>query len=402
MTLLNILIFEPYPFNRIAGNLRTQSNIIKFVNKKKFNLVFLSPFETGFTKKLEKEGVDTVILEAPARVNRYGGKNLSDGSFGRFKTVISLFRYNLRLRRVIRQKNIDIIYCNSIRGVLTMSLSALLTMVPILWYIKGELQNKILDAIGFFLSRKILYFCESNKNDKYPLLTSIFRKKIEILKIGINPDVVANIEQTDKSNLAKELSINGLTINLVNIGQLYRPKGIHYLLEAIALVLDEFPNIRIYIVGDHIIEEYKDYINDLKNIIEQHGMSDHIIFTGWRLDAMQIVALMDILVHPSLSEGFGRAVLESMALGKPVIASKVGGLRELISDGENGFLVDAGNPIQIAEKLRLLLANKELRERMGKEAKKTVYTDYLIQDKIGQLERIWCEMAADNYNIRSK
>jgi len=396
MTPLNILIFEPYPFNRIAGNLRTQSNIIKFVDKEKFHLIFLSPFETGFTKKLESEGVDTVILEAPARVNRYGGKNLNDGSFGRFKTVISLFRYNLRLRKVLRQKNIDIIYCNSIRGVLTICLSALLTRVPILWYIKGELQNTILDTIGFFLSRKILYFCESNKNDKYPLLTGIFRKKIGILKIGIDPDVVANIEQTDKSNLAKEFSIDGQTINLVYTGQLYRPKGIHYLLEAITLVKDEFPNIQLYTVGDHIIEEYKDYFNDLKNIIEQHGMSEHIIFTGWRPDALQIVALMDILVHPSLSEGFGRAVLEGMALGKPVIASKVGGLRELISDGENGFLVDAGNPSQIAEKLRLLLASKELREKLGKEARKTVYSEYLIQDKIGQMELIWSEMVANN------
>ena len=115
-------------------------------------------------------------------------------------------------------------------------------------------------------------------------------------------------------------------------------------------------------------------------------MSKHIIFTGWRTDALQIVALMDILVHPSLSEGFGRTVLEGMALGKPVIASKVGGLRELISDGENGFLVDAKSPSQLAEKLRILLASNTLRERIGREAKKTVFSDYLIQDKIKELE----------------
>ena len=113
----NILIFEPYPFNRIAGNLRTQSYIIKFVDKERFHLVFLSPFETGFTKKLEKDGIDTVILEASQRINRYGGKNLNDGAYGRLKTVVSLFRYNLKLRKVIRQKQIDIIYCNCMSSI---------------------------------------------------------------------------------------------------------------------------------------------------------------------------------------------------------------------------------------------------------------------------------------------
>ena len=393
---MNILIFEPYPFNKIAGNLRTQSYIIKFIDKDRFHLVFLSPFETGFTKKLEKEGTDTIILEPPERVNRYGGKNLNEGIFGKLKTIMALLQYNIKLRKIFKQKQIDVVYCNCIRGVLTIFLAAILSRTPILWYIKGELQNTILDTVGFFLSRKILYFCESNKNDKYPLLTYIFRKKIGILNIGVDPAVFVDIERADKSKLIKEFGINEETINLVYTGQLYRPKGIHYLLEAVALVRDEYPNIKLYIVGDHIIEEYKDYINDLNNIIVQHGIAEHIIFTGWRTDALNIISIMDILVHPSLSEGFGRTVLEGMALGKPVIASKVGGLRELIKNGENGFLVDVRSPSQIAEKLCLLLANKGLRERMGREAKKTVFSEYLIQDKIRELECIWHEMVENN------
>jgi glycosyltransferase involved in cell wall biosynthesis len=158
-------------------------------------------------------------------------------------------------------------------------------------------------------------------------------------------------------------------------------------------VKDEYPNIRLYIVGDHIIDEYRDYKNKLMQIIERHSMGENVVFTGWRRDALHIASLMDILIHPSLSEGFGRAVLEGMALGKPVIATKVGGLRELVRDGVNGFLVEPGNPRMIAERLSLLIRDRNLRERMGKAARDTVFSEYAIENRIKELEHIWSDMS---------
>jgi glycosyltransferase involved in cell wall biosynthesis len=393
MTPLNILIFEPYPFNRIAGNLRTQSYILESVDKETFRLILLAPLRSEFTDKVQNSGIDTIVLEPGKRVNRYGGKCLRDGYFGKILTVFSLFSYNLKLYRIFKRRKVDIVYCNCIRGVLTVGLAAIMTRSKILWYIKGELQNPILDTTGFVLSKKILYFCQSNIDDKYPALVKMFGNKIGILKIGLDLKTIEAVEQADKSDLIKKLGIDQQKINCIYIGQVYAPKGIHFLLEAIALVKDEFPDIRLYIVGDHVIEEYRDYKKELVKIIEKHGMSENIIFTGWRPDALNIVSLMDILIHPSLSEGFGRAVLEGMALGKPVIASSVGGLREIIKDGENGFLVEPGDPQMIAEKLRLLLLNKNLRDNFGKAARDTVFSEYLIQDKITQLEAIWYKMA---------
>jgi glycosyltransferase involved in cell wall biosynthesis len=81
-----------------------------------------------------------------------------------------------------------------------------------------------------------------------------------------------------------------------------------------------------------------------------------------------------------------------MAFGKPVVASKVGGLREIIKDGENGFLVEPGNVMEMAEKLSILLKDQSLRMKFGKSAREKVFSEYLIQDKIFQLEQIWSEM----------
>lgn len=391
--MINVLIYEPYPFQQIAGNLRTQSYILESVDKERFRLILLAPLRSEFTDKVQNSGIDTIVLEPGKRVNRYGGKCLRDGYFGKILTVFSLFSYNLELYRIFKRRKVDIVYCNCIRGVLTVGLAALFGRIPILWYIKGELQNPILDTIGFFISKKVLYFCDSNKNDKYPALVKMFENKIGILKIGLDLKTIEAVEQADKSDLIKKLGIDQQKINCIYIGQVYAPKGIHFLIEAIALVKDEFPNIRLYIVGDHIIEEYRDYKDKLDAMVEKYSMENNIVFTGWRPDALHIVSLMNILIHPSLSEGFGRAVLEGMALGKPVIASKVGGLREIIQDGENGFLVKPGDPQMIAEKLRLLLRNKNLRDNLGKAARNTVFAEYLIQDKIAELEEIWSDMA---------
>ena len=121
-------------------------------------------------------------------------------------------------------------------------------------------------------------------------------------------------------------------------------------------------------------------------------LSDHVVFTGWRNDTINIISIMDIIIHPSLAEGFGRAVLESMALGKPVIAAAVGGLREAIKDGNNGYLVPPGDIDALAERLCILLSSQNLREQLGKEAKKTVFSSYLIDDKVKTLLRIWTNM----------
>ena len=141
MQKINLIIFEPYPFNRISGNLRTQSNIFKFIDKTKFKLIFLSPFHTGFVDLLNEKNVETIVFKPSDRVNRYGGKNLNENIFYKFKTVIDLFNYNIKLYKLFKQNNIKLVYCNSIRGVLTIWLAALLTLYTGYDYLKSGFKH---------------------------------------------------------------------------------------------------------------------------------------------------------------------------------------------------------------------------------------------------------------------
>ncbi len=391
---INILIFEPYPYNSEGGNQRTLRYMLEFTDKSKFNLMLLSPVETDFIKRISNMGLECIVMKPPKKLLLYGGNALRDNIIGRFFTMIATVVYNLKLVSLIRRKEIDIIYSNCVRAVLSIGLAAKLCRKPHLWYIKGELGNKLLDVIGFVLADKILFFCESNKNDKYPFLVNWYKKKIGILKIGIDPETIIQIEKRDKTKLLKEILRSKNSINVIYLGQLYSPKGVHYLVEALGLLIKDFPNVMLYIVGDHVIDEYKSYKEELANIINKYKLENNVIFTGWRSDALEILSLMDVIVHPSLSEGFGRAVLEAMALRKPVVASKVGGLREIIRDGENGFLVEPKDHKAIAEKLYILLNNKTLRGKLGEAARKTVFSEYLIRDKIMQFEQTCIDMVS--------
>ncbi len=391
---VRVAIFEPYPVARVGGNLRTLLYMIGQIDRSSFRLCVLAPFETPLAEQIRRHGVEYVVVRPAASVDRYGGTCLRGGVRDRARTVFDLLVYNLRLARLLKQRQVDVVYCNSIRAVLSIGVASRLVGIPVFWYVKGELQNGFLDRVGFLLSSRVAFFCESNRDDKYPRLVRRYRRKIDIVKIGIDSSVVEKVEASDRGGVKADLSIDESKTNIIVLGQLYAPKGVHFALEALSEVVREHRDVMLYIVGDHVIEEYRHYRAELDDLIERRGLVQHVRFTGWRPDAMQVLSLMDILVHPSLTEGFGRAVLEAMALGKAVVASRVGGLREIINDGVNGFLVEPGDAEVIADRLTRLVGDPRLRARLGEAARQEVLAGYQIQDKVRQLEQIWAGMAS--------
>ncbi|KKS07723.1 MAG: Glycosyl transferase group 1 [Parcubacteria group bacterium GW2011_GWB1_41_4] len=153
---------------------------------------------------------------------------------------------------------------------------------------------------------------------------------------------------TDLDEFLGERDINfGNTVLLV--GRNDPVKGVKYLVEACAKIKKEFPDFKLSLVGEGL-PEGKLSLEEVKRRMKN----------------------CYCLVVPSLSEGLPRVILEAQALGKPVIASKVGGIPELITDGRNGFLFKVGDSNELAEKLRTLLNNKELAIEMGRRGRDLV------------------------------
>ena len=118
----------------------------------------------------------------------------------------------------------------------------------------------------------MLFFGERNRDDKYPYLVYLYRQKIDILKIGLDPSVIKDVEKRDKAALRKELGIDPSCTNVIVLAQLYRPKGQHLVLEALSKLVADFPNVRLYLLGDHVIDEYRPYKDELDQIIAKHGI----------------------------------------------------------------------------------------------------------------------------------
>lgn len=164
---------------------------------------------------------------------------------------------------------------------------------------------------------------------------------------------IGNSERLEKTE-------NG-SINILCVGNIRRNKGQLYLLQAM-----EYINRDIEVTFVGLVKE-DDYMDKLNKYIINKGISNKVIFAGF-LSGQQLsneYRKADIFVLPTLQEGFGMAVFEAMSFGLPVVVSKTGGVMEQITDGEEGFFVPPGDVKALADKLNKLIADSELRIRMG-------------------------------------
>lgn len=171
-----------------------------------------------------------------------------------------------------------------------------------------------------------------------------------------------------------------------NVANLLPVKGHRYLIEAAQLVLSQWPDVTFVMVGS---EKKREDLEHLKELARRLRIQDRVIFTGFRQDVFQVMSTFDVFALPSLWEGLGIALLEAMALGKPVVGTKVGGIPEVIDDGENGFLIEPSNPQQLAEKILELLRNETLRNQMGQNGMQKVRNRFSIQRTVRDTEDVY-------------
>lgn len=136
-------------------------------------------------------------------------------------------------------------------------------------------------------------------------------------------------------------------------------KGLLNLIRTVAALCPEFPRLRLEIAGSG------PQLAELETEVAKQGLADRVRFTGWQQDLRAMFQDWDIFAMPSLEEGFGMAALEAMAEGLPVVATSIGGLPEIIEEGKTGYLVTPSDVTALADRLRLLLADKARRVEMG-------------------------------------
>lgn len=167
------------------------------------------------------------------------------------------------------------------------------------------------------------------------------------------------------------------------VGRLYPAKGLTYLFSAVKRIQSKHPNITLLVVGDGAQR------NELEAMSRK--LKVRTIFAGWQRDTVPYYSLMDIFVLPSLFEGLPNVILEAMAMRKAVIATKVGGNPDVLSDGENGFLVPAQNVQRLTLALEKLIADENLRIQMGTINRQKIEEHFLWSKTTDRVEKVYSE-----------
>jgi glycosyltransferase involved in cell wall biosynthesis len=143
------------------------------------------------------------------------------------------------------------------------------------------------------------------------------------------------------------------------VARLVPVKGLHHLIEAAPLILRRCPETRFLLIGDGEMRQV------LEMDVRGRGLEDRVLLTGFRADVPAVMAGADLIVLPSINEGMGRVLVMAMALGKPIVATRVGGIAELLGDGESGCLVPPCDPNALAEAICFLLQNPSRARVLG-------------------------------------
>ena len=158
------------------------------------------------------------------------------------------------------------------------------------------------------------------------------------------------------------------------VGRLEAAKGHADLLDAFRQVVDRLPEARLVLVGrGHLLEELQARCRSL-------GLEDRVVFAGWREDMLDLVGALDVFALASHWEGLGVATMEAMALSRPTVCTGVGGVTDVVVDGQTGYLVPPRAPDRLAQRILELLEDPQKARAMGTAGRRRVEESFRVED----------------------
>lgn len=369
---------------------------------------------------LDKSQYDVLLIHGPSHESAMGEEeqaavhdNLSEAERAgvRLMTVETLIRnvHPLQdarafrtLRRIFLSERPQIVHTHTSKAGILGRWAAWLSRTPIIihtphghvfwgYFNRGvSLFYALLERLTACITDKIITLTEQEKKDHLALDIAP-EDKFEVIHSGVDLDQFRAVH-THRKESKKAPGVPGDDLIVGAVGRLTEIKGYRFLVEAAPKVLALLPNTSFLLLGDG------EQLGDLKRSATALGVQDRFRFLGWQRNVPEIMSSFDIFVHPSLNEGMGKVIVEAMALGKPVVASSVGGILDLVHHGVNGLLIPPADPLALADAMLRLLEHPEERSRLGTKGMETAgrydavsmveKIDHLYRDVMGRKEGI--------------
>lgn len=312
---------------------------------------------------------------------------------------INLFPMNIRgdfdplnilsLAKLLHREKINFVWVNFNKDLRIGGTAAKIAQIPKLIWRMGVLlpETSLVHRLtGRYLPDKIVVPCQSLK-DQLKRFSWIKQEKVKVIPNGIDLSRFNFDMKKERERLFRKYSLNPQIILIGVPARLVEAKGHIYLLQAIPEIVKAFPQVKFLFAGDGSEKEA------LKKLTSQLNLEDHVIFAGYIKEIFQTMAGFDLLVLPSISEGFGGALAEGMALKKPIVATRVGGIPEVVEDQKTGLLVPPTDPHSLAQAIITLLQDKNLASRLGEEGRRRVETYYTIDKMIEKIEALFSDLS---------
>jgi glycosyltransferase involved in cell wall biosynthesis len=333
-----------------------------------------------YLQALHAAGVPVFIL-----FPNWGGRTTIGGS-GPIRRIASLLfslpqflRVIVRLRRLISSLHPQAVWVNSEKALFAAWL-AVPSRVSLAVYVREDLQN-IRWYCAFAWRRANLAIGISKKSLQFLSSTHLSHQNFQVVYNGVDT------EATIRESQAQPQGLPGLipsALRIVLPASLGSPlKGHEIGIRALASWIRAGGNGQLLLCGDVPPGASMDTLARLQQLVRTLEVHKNVFFLGWRRDLLAVIARSDVVILPSFSEGLPRSLLEAMALGKAVIATAVGGVPELVRDGEDGLLIRPGDVEGLSQAFNML-SDKSLREKMGQAARHRVRESFSLTWQAGE------------------
>lgn len=366
--------------SKLCGSEKILMELAKRIDKEYFEIMVITikdDLREGLLEKLRGKGIKTACLGVDKRWKFY-----------------KLWR----LFPLIKEFKPDIIESFLFFDNILARIFGKLMSVPVI--ITGQrnvetnrfLLRNLLDKRTIRLSNLIISNTERGKEllvQKY----GIDGDRVKIIYNGIEIDDEKAPLPEGKFLLRTGLSGNEKIVGF--IGRLEKQKGVQHLVDAVKIIYNQDPSVYALIVGDGKERE------SLEKYSKSNGEnSANIVFSGWIDNASQFIKLFKVLVLPSLWEGMPNVILEAMTKEVPVITTNVGGISEVIDDGKDGFLVEPGNSLLLADKIKYVLSlSDDERQRITRAAKNRVISNFNIERMVREFENSYFAILSNKSKI---
>lgn len=363
------------------------------LDKDRYDVMLVTGLSPLANSPVHSRDPETAAIEANiAELHAKGVRLIRLAELVRDPSPLSDLSAFLSLVRIIRREKPQIVHTHTSKAGFLGRWAAWLCRIPIIvhtphghvfWGYFGPWQTRLFIALERWTARittKLVTLTEREKADHLRFRIAP-EEKFAVIHSGVDLSRFRP-EPARKAEIRSALQIPSEGIVIATVGRLAAVKGQDTLIRAIAECFRHGEKVFLLILGEGELR------SDLETLSAELGIAESVRFLGWRSDVASVIDACDIFCLPSLNEGMGKAIVEAMAMGKPVIASDVGGIPDLVIPGENGILIPPGNSNALAKAILPLRDHPEMRVQMGEHGRE-VALGYGVESMIHKIDSLY-------------